>query len=164
MSVWFDAWLLPLQAKVTTELSQVLDEEEKRWMETLHIEEYQINLSKTVIQVSPTGPLPWQPRIRSRRIPACLNRQRRNRVKCCVKVDSTSFWALITFGVKANIKHFLISTRAHTHTHLNNLCFQLGSYWPLVVSITWRHSSHENAHMFCAKKLFFYGYSSAKRS
>ncbi|KAM6933616.1 exocyst complex component 3-like protein 2 [Xenentodon cancila] len=39
-----------VRAKVTTELSQVLDEEEKRWMETLHIEEYQINLSKTIIQ------------------------------------------------------------------------------------------------------------------
>lgn len=41
-----------MQAKVTTELSQVLDEEEKRWMETLHIEEYQITLAKTVIQVT----------------------------------------------------------------------------------------------------------------
>lgn len=39
------------QAKVTTELSQVLDEEEKRWMESLHIEEYQISLAKSVIQV-----------------------------------------------------------------------------------------------------------------
>uniref|UniRef100_A0A8C2X1J8 Exocyst complex component 3-like 2b n=1 Tax=Cyclopterus lumpus TaxID=8103 RepID=A0A8C2X1J8_CYCLU len=39
-----------VRAKVTTELSQVLDEEERRWMETLHIEEYQINLAKTVIQ------------------------------------------------------------------------------------------------------------------
>ncbi|XP_040901540.1 tumor necrosis factor alpha-induced protein 2-like [Toxotes jaculatrix] len=39
-----------VRAKVTTELSQVLDEEEKRWMETLHIEEYQITLAKTVIQ------------------------------------------------------------------------------------------------------------------
>lgn len=39
-----------VRAKVTTELSQVLDEEEKRWMETLHIEEYHISLSKTVIQ------------------------------------------------------------------------------------------------------------------
>lgn len=43
-----------MQAKVTTELSQVLDEEEKRWMETLHIEEYQITLAKTVIQVHAT--------------------------------------------------------------------------------------------------------------
>ncbi|XP_033486520.1 exocyst complex component 3-like protein 2 [Epinephelus lanceolatus] len=39
-----------VRAKVTTELTQVLDEEEKRWMETLHIEEYQITLAKTVIQ------------------------------------------------------------------------------------------------------------------
>ncbi|XP_059187181.1 tumor necrosis factor alpha-induced protein 2 [Centropristis striata] len=39
-----------VRAKVTTELSQVLDDEEKRWMETLHIEEYQITLAKTVIQ------------------------------------------------------------------------------------------------------------------
>ncbi|XP_026176091.1 tumor necrosis factor alpha-induced protein 2-like [Mastacembelus armatus] len=39
-----------VRAKVTTELSQVLDEEEKRWMETLHIEEYQITLAKNVIQ------------------------------------------------------------------------------------------------------------------
>ncbi|XP_017297577.3 exocyst complex component 3-like protein 2 [Kryptolebias marmoratus] len=39
-----------VRAKVTTELSQVLEEEEKRWMETLHIEEYQITLAKTVIQ------------------------------------------------------------------------------------------------------------------
>ncbi|KAF1393406.1 hypothetical protein PFLUV_G00015350 [Perca fluviatilis] len=39
-----------VRTKVTTELSQVLDEEEKRWMETLHIEEYQITLAKTVIQ------------------------------------------------------------------------------------------------------------------
>lgn len=36
---------------MTTELSRVLDEEEKRWMETLHIEEYQITLARTVIQV-----------------------------------------------------------------------------------------------------------------
>lgn len=39
-----------VRAKVTTELSQVLDEEEKRWMETLHVEEFQIMLAKTVIQ------------------------------------------------------------------------------------------------------------------
>lgn len=38
---------------MTTELSQVLDEEEKRWMETLQIEEYQITLAKTVIEVTP---------------------------------------------------------------------------------------------------------------
>lgn len=49
----FDHWLLPVQAKVTTELSQVLDEEERRWMESLHIEEYQITLATTVIQVHP---------------------------------------------------------------------------------------------------------------
>ncbi|XP_053278123.1 tumor necrosis factor alpha-induced protein 2 [Pleuronectes platessa] len=39
-----------VRAKVTTELSQVLDEEEKRWMETLHIEEFHITLAKTVMQ------------------------------------------------------------------------------------------------------------------
>ncbi|XP_076592223.1 exocyst complex component 3-like protein 2 [Chaetodon auriga] len=39
-----------VRAKVTTELSQVLDEEEKRWLESLHIEEYEITLAKTVIQ------------------------------------------------------------------------------------------------------------------
>ncbi|CAJ1066231.1 tumor necrosis factor alpha-induced protein 2 [Xyrichtys novacula] len=39
-----------VRAKVTTELSQVLDEEERRWMETLHIEEYQITLATTVTQ------------------------------------------------------------------------------------------------------------------
>ncbi|MEQ2235135.1 hypothetical protein ILYODFUR_038559, partial [Ilyodon furcidens] len=39
-----------VRVKVTTELSQVLEEEEKKWMETLHIEEYQITLAKTVIQ------------------------------------------------------------------------------------------------------------------
>ncbi|XP_038548616.1 tumor necrosis factor alpha-induced protein 2-like [Micropterus salmoides] len=39
-----------VRAKVTTELSQVLDDEERRWMESLHIEEYQITLAKTVIQ------------------------------------------------------------------------------------------------------------------
>ncbi|XP_029027643.1 tumor necrosis factor alpha-induced protein 2-like [Betta splendens] len=39
-----------VRAKVTTELSQVLDEEERRWMETLHIEEYHVTLAKTVIQ------------------------------------------------------------------------------------------------------------------
>lgn len=42
----------PLQAKVTTELSQLLEEEEKRWIESLHVEEYQISLATTVIQVS----------------------------------------------------------------------------------------------------------------
>ncbi|XP_056140009.1 exocyst complex component 3-like protein 2 [Lampris incognitus] len=39
-----------VRTKVTTELSQLLEEEEKRWMETLHVEEYQITLAKTVIQ------------------------------------------------------------------------------------------------------------------
>lgn len=39
-----------VRAKVTTELSQVLDDEEKRWMETLHIEEFHIPLAQTVIQ------------------------------------------------------------------------------------------------------------------
>ncbi|XP_061537341.1 tumor necrosis factor alpha-induced protein 2 [Phycodurus eques] len=39
-----------VRAKVTTELSQVLDEEERRWMETLHVEEYQIPLAKNIIQ------------------------------------------------------------------------------------------------------------------
>uniref|UniRef100_A0A4W5RW43 Exocyst complex component 3-like 2b n=1 Tax=Hucho hucho TaxID=62062 RepID=A0A4W5RW43_9TELE len=39
-----------VREKVTTELSQVLDEEEKRWMKMLHIEEYQTTLARTVIQ------------------------------------------------------------------------------------------------------------------
>ncbi|KAM4566476.1 exocyst complex component 3-like protein 2 isoform 1-T2 [Odontesthes bonariensis] len=39
-----------VRAKVTTELSQILEDEERRWMETLQIEEYQIALAKTVIQ------------------------------------------------------------------------------------------------------------------
>nr|XP_057935565.1 tumor necrosis factor alpha-induced protein 2 [Doryrhamphus excisus]XP_057935567.1 tumor necrosis factor alpha-induced protein 2 [Doryrhamphus excisus] len=39
-----------VRAKVTTELSQVLDDEEKRWFETLHVEEYHITLAKTIIQ------------------------------------------------------------------------------------------------------------------
>ncbi|XP_011490994.1 tumor necrosis factor alpha-induced protein 2 [Oryzias latipes] len=39
-----------VRVKVTTELSQLLDEEEKRWTETQSVEEYQIALSKTVIQ------------------------------------------------------------------------------------------------------------------
>jgi len=43
------------QGKVTNELSQVLEEEEKKWLDTLNIEEYQIPLARTVIQVS-TGP------------------------------------------------------------------------------------------------------------
>ncbi|KAM6907576.1 exocyst complex component 3-like protein 2 [Xenentodon cancila] len=36
--------------KVTTELIQVLDEEERRWAQTLHIEEYQSPLARSVIQ------------------------------------------------------------------------------------------------------------------
>ncbi|KAJ8280706.1 hypothetical protein GJAV_G00058000 [Gymnothorax javanicus] len=36
--------------KVTNELSQVLDEEEKRWTEMLQVEEYQSSLAQTVIQ------------------------------------------------------------------------------------------------------------------
>ncbi|KAK2828888.1 hypothetical protein Q5P01_019922 [Channa striata] len=36
--------------KVTTELIQVLDEEERRWAQTLHIEEYQSHLARSVIQ------------------------------------------------------------------------------------------------------------------
>ncbi|XP_051950230.1 tumor necrosis factor alpha-induced protein 2 [Xyrauchen texanus] len=36
--------------KVTTELSQVLDDEEKRWAQTLHIEEYQSGLARSIIQ------------------------------------------------------------------------------------------------------------------
>ncbi|XP_051522367.1 tumor necrosis factor alpha-induced protein 2-like [Myxocyprinus asiaticus] len=39
-----------VRGKVTTELSQVLEEEEKRWLDTLNIEEYQIPLARTVIQ------------------------------------------------------------------------------------------------------------------
>ncbi|XP_053341627.1 tumor necrosis factor alpha-induced protein 2 [Clarias gariepinus] len=36
--------------KVTMELSQVLEEEEKRWTQTLHIEEYQSGLARSIIQ------------------------------------------------------------------------------------------------------------------
>ncbi|XP_058484403.1 exocyst complex component 3 [Solea solea] len=36
--------------KVTTELIQVLDDEERRWAQTLHIEEYQSHLARSVIQ------------------------------------------------------------------------------------------------------------------
>uniref|UniRef100_A0A8C6SEI3 Exocyst complex component 3-like 2b n=1 Tax=Neogobius melanostomus TaxID=47308 RepID=A0A8C6SEI3_9GOBI len=39
-----------VRAKVTTELAQVLEDEENRWMETLHIEEYSLTLSSSVIQ------------------------------------------------------------------------------------------------------------------
>lgn len=37
------------------ELIQVLDEEERRWAQTLHIEEYQSHLARSVIQVC--GPM-----------------------------------------------------------------------------------------------------------
>ncbi|KPP71026.1 exocyst complex component 3-like [Scleropages formosus] len=40
-----------VRAKVTTELSQVLDEEEKRWTETLNIEDFQSPLASIVIKV-----------------------------------------------------------------------------------------------------------------
>lgn len=36
---------------MTTELIHVLDEEERRWAQTLHIEEYQSHLACSVIQV-----------------------------------------------------------------------------------------------------------------
>ncbi|XP_062845228.1 tumor necrosis factor alpha-induced protein 2 [Trichomycterus rosablanca] len=36
--------------KVTLELSQVLEDEEKRWAQTLHIEEYQSSLARSIIQ------------------------------------------------------------------------------------------------------------------
>lgn len=36
---------------MTNELSQVLDEEEKKWLDTLNVEEYQMPLARTVIQV-----------------------------------------------------------------------------------------------------------------
>ncbi|XP_067085192.1 exocyst complex component 3 [Osmerus mordax] len=39
-----------VREKATTELSQVLDEEERRWAQTLHIEEYQSPLARSVIQ------------------------------------------------------------------------------------------------------------------
>ncbi|XP_067307312.1 tumor necrosis factor alpha-induced protein 2 [Pseudorasbora parva] len=39
-----------VRGKVTNELSQVLEEEEKKWLDTLNIEEYQIPLARTVIQ------------------------------------------------------------------------------------------------------------------
>ncbi len=45
-----------VQDKMTTELSQVLDDEEKRWAQTLHIEEYQSGLARSVIQVIPSVP------------------------------------------------------------------------------------------------------------
>lgn len=39
------------QEKVTVELIQLLDEEERRWAQTLHVEEYQSHLARSVIQV-----------------------------------------------------------------------------------------------------------------
>lgn len=36
---------------MTTELSQLLEEEEKQWMESLHMEDYRISLAENVIQV-----------------------------------------------------------------------------------------------------------------
>ncbi|XP_037619121.1 exocyst complex component 3-like [Sebastes umbrosus] len=39
-----------VREKVTIELIQVLDEEERRWAQTLHIEEYQSHLARSVIQ------------------------------------------------------------------------------------------------------------------
>lgn len=39
------------QEKVTTELIHVLDDEERRWAQTLHIEEYQSHLARSIIQV-----------------------------------------------------------------------------------------------------------------
>lgn len=40
---------------MTEELSQVLDEEERRWAQSLHIEEFQSHLARSVIQVKPYG-------------------------------------------------------------------------------------------------------------
>ncbi|KAF6738541.1 Exocyst complex component 3-like protein 2 [Oryzias melastigma] len=39
-----------VKGKVTNELAQILDEEERRWAQTLHIEEYQSHLARSVIQ------------------------------------------------------------------------------------------------------------------
>ncbi|KAJ7996894.1 hypothetical protein DPEC_G00223240 [Dallia pectoralis] len=39
-----------VREKVSTELTQILDEEERRWAQMLHIEEYQSNLARSVIQ------------------------------------------------------------------------------------------------------------------
>uniref|UniRef100_A0A3P9J5M3 Exocyst complex component 3-like 2a n=1 Tax=Oryzias latipes TaxID=8090 RepID=A0A3P9J5M3_ORYLA len=39
-----------VKGKVTSELVQILDEEERRWAQTLHIEEYQSHLARSVIQ------------------------------------------------------------------------------------------------------------------
>lgn len=43
--------LVFFQEKVTIELIQILEEEERRWAQTLHIEDYQSNLARSVIQV-----------------------------------------------------------------------------------------------------------------
>lgn len=39
------------QEKVTIELIQILEEEERRWAQTLHLEDYQSHLARSVIQV-----------------------------------------------------------------------------------------------------------------
>ncbi|XP_056612548.1 tumor necrosis factor alpha-induced protein 2 [Triplophysa dalaica] len=39
-----------VRGKVTNELSQILEEEEKKWLDNLNVEEYQIPLARTVIQ------------------------------------------------------------------------------------------------------------------
>lgn len=39
------------QEKVTIELIQILEEEERRWAQALHIEDYQSHLARSVIQV-----------------------------------------------------------------------------------------------------------------
>lgn len=39
-----------VKEKVSTELSQVLEDEERRWAQSMHIEEYQSNLARSVIQ------------------------------------------------------------------------------------------------------------------
>ncbi|XP_034538724.1 exocyst complex component 3 [Notolabrus celidotus] len=39
-----------VREKVTVELTQLLDEEERRWAQTLHIEEFQTHLARSVIQ------------------------------------------------------------------------------------------------------------------
>lgn len=43
--------LVFFQEKVTIELIQILEEEERRWAQTLHIEDYQSHLARSVIQV-----------------------------------------------------------------------------------------------------------------
>lgn len=44
-------FLVFFQEKVTIELIQILEEEERRWAQTLHIEDYQSHLARSVIQV-----------------------------------------------------------------------------------------------------------------